>query len=158
LTGAVQVSFDPPDRPVLHQFDVAVPAPTDATTDDQYIATRIVDFRGRNELTMVDTAFLDAAGCAADPNHCRVITDPSAFEGLTIGGTFGLLRAKECIAYLVGWMSTGDRFAPGGYVGSSLYAPVLPFALQPSLAFRFEVPVPCNTPANVQLFDSGDSV
>jgi hypothetical protein len=162
LFGAVQIELTPPDRVAQRRLDVSVPAPANATVEDQFLATQVVSFRSnpdgtpRYELTTVDTAHLDATGCAADPNACVVLTDESAFPGLTLGGTFGLIRAKECVAYLMGWMSSGDHFAPGGYVGSALYAPILPFALQPSLAFRFEVPVPCNTDAHVELHDVTD--
>jgi RHS repeat-associated protein len=150
LIGAVQVDLTPPGTVAQQNFDVTVPAPADATADDQYIATQVVNFRGLDEQTMIDTATFDAAGCATDMQKCLVTTDDSVFPGLTIGGTFGVQRAAECLAYATGWISIGDYYN-NGYVPGGDMGAMLPFPVQVTEPVRFAVPLPCNQSVPVKL-------
>lgn len=147
LIGAVQLDFM---GTAQRNLDISVPAPADAAAGDQYIATQVINFRGGDEQTMVDTAHFDAAACALDPQRCLVVTDPSAFPGVTMGGTFGVHRAKECLAYVTGWISIGDHFN-NGYVPGGTLGALLPFPVQVSTPVRFAVPLPCNRAVDVKL-------
>lgn len=131
--GAVRVDFDPSERVAAVQYDVAVPYP-DAVADplsQQYAATRVITLRDVDgvpgpdpELTMVDTAYYE-------PESERVITDPSLFPGLTIGGTFGIHRFTQCVGYASGFTSTGDNtnLSAGGTLGGGLFGPLMPFPI-----------------------------
>ncbi|MBI1817096.1 MAG: Ig-like domain-containing protein [Deltaproteobacteria bacterium] len=157
LLSGVRVDLDPPDTKAQRNYDVSVPAPADATADDQYLALQVISFRTdatgrpRYELTTIDTANFDAT------NHL-VVTDPGLFQGLTIGGTFGLIRAKECIAYLKGWTAIEDYVTPAlvaGTFGQVLI--VVPIFISEPVTHT--VPVPCNTPINgLTLYDVADHV
>jgi hypothetical protein len=147
LIGAVQLDFI---GTAQRNLDISVPAPADAVAGDQYIATQVINFRGTDEQTMVDTAHFDAAACALDPQKCLVVTDPSAFPGVTMGGTFGVHRAKDCLAYATGWISIGDHFN-NGYVPGGTLGALLPFPVQVSTPVRFAVPLPCNRAVDVKL-------
>jgi len=147
LVSAVQLDFE---GTAQRNIDISVPAPPDASAEGQYIATQVVNFRGFDEQTMVDTATFDAAGCALDLRKCLVTTDPAIFPGLTMGATFGVHRANECLAYATGWISIGDHFNNGYIPGGDLGA-MLPFPVQATEPVRFAVPLPCNQPIRVQL-------
>jgi hypothetical protein len=153
LVGAVQLDFE---GTAQRNIDISVPAPPDADAEDQYIATQAVSFRGPDEQTMVDTASFDAAGCALDSRKCLVTTDPAIFPGLTMGGTFGVHRANECLAYATGWISIGDHFNNGYIPGGDMGA-ILPFPVQVTEPVRFAVPLPCNQPIRVQLHTFADA-
>lgn len=161
LLAGVRVDLTPPDRKAEVQYDVAVPAPPDASAEQQFIATQVVNFRGQNELTMVDTAYFDAEGCAARPElGCRIITDPSLFPGLTIGGSFGLQRVEGCIGYVTGWVSTGDHsgLENGGFLGASGMNTMLPFPVDQGERLRYALPIPCNQPVEITLHAPDGSV
>ncbi|MFI5396218.1 MAG: Ig-like domain-containing protein [Candidatus Binatia bacterium] len=147
LVGAVRLDFV---GTAQRNLDVSVPAPADAAASDQYIATQVINFRGIDEQTMVDTASFDAASCTADPSKCLVVTDPGVFPGLTLGGTFGVHRTKDCLAYATGWISIGDQFN-NGYVPGGALGALLPFPVQVSTPVRFAVPLPCNRAVDVKL-------
>ena len=156
VIGAVRVELDPPleeGEKLAQPYDVSVPDldPVMNPTDHQYLATRQVNFRGQDELTMIDQAHFE------EPEDL-VVTDPSAFEGLTIGGTFGLHRWKECVGFVSGWSSTGDHMNTGGFLGGGLLGPILPFPINAGERVRWTVPMPCNDPVEVKLFDSGGNV
>jgi len=163
LIGAVHVDLTPAGTVAQKNFDVSVPASPDAAATDQYLAAQTVTFRTnpdgspRYELTAIDTAHFSADACASDTSKCVVLTNDSAFPGLTLGGTFGLVRAADCLGYVVGWATTGSLLAQGGYVGAALFAPVLPFSMLTTVPTRFVVPVPCNQQVNVTLFAVDDS-
>jgi RHS repeat-associated protein len=148
--GAVKVDLDPPDRVSAINYDVTVPVedPPVGAEQSQYFASRIVNFRGLDELTMIDTAFFE-------PDESLVVTDPGIFPGLTFGGTFGLHRWKECMGFVSGWVNTGDNTNPGANVGGGLIAPMLPFPIDTSERVRWTVPQPCNQPVEIFLYDAG---
>jgi hypothetical protein len=157
LLSGVRVDLDPPNTKAQRNYDVSVPAAADAMAEDQYLALQVINFRTdasgnpRYELTTIDTANFDAT------NHL-VVTDPGLFQGLTIGGTFGLVRAKECIAYLKGWTAIEDYATPAlvaGTFGQVLI--VVPIFISEPVTHT--VPVPCNTPINgLTLYDVADHV
>ncbi len=153
--GAVTVEFDPPLPPgakLSKPYDISVPDldPALNPTEQQYLATRQVNFRDRDELTMVDQAHFE-------PAEQLVVTDPSTFAGLTIGGTFGIQRWKECVGFVSGWSSTGDHVNPGAYLGGP-FGGLLPFPINAGERVRWTVPMPCNEPVSVSLFDADDNV
>jgi hypothetical protein len=159
LLGAVRVDFDPPERTALEQYDVSVPyfeAPPDAL-EGQYLATQVVNFRkhadgtARFELTTVDTAHFDA-------ERGLVVTDPSVFPGLTIGGTFGLVRTVDCVGFVSGWATTGDHFGgdAAGWIGGGFLG-LLPFPIDNGQSRRFTIPVPCNEPVTITLNAADDT-
>ena len=127
-------------RTPLKQVDLSVPAPVDASSSDQYLATHTINFRGVDELTAVDTAFFDAT-------NALVTTDPAYFDGIRFQGLFGMVRTRACTAYVTGFVALGAQFTEA-YVpgGMSLPAPILN-----TDRTRFTVPVPCNQPVNVEL-------
>jgi hypothetical protein len=151
LVGAVEVTFEPVDRRANVQYDVTVPYtdPPPNAEDSQYAATQVIDFRGGFALTMIDTAFFDA------PTG-RVVTDPSVFPGLRIGGTFGLMRWKECVGYVTGFANIGDFFNDGYIASGAPFGPLLPVPIDASEPLEFQVPLPCNTAVPVFLRGLGD--
>ncbi len=154
LVGALRVTFDP-DVEAQIQYDVSVPAPGNASDQDQYIAAQVVNFRGIDELTTVDTAQLDADRCGGDPATCIVKTDPNLFTGLKFGGTFGLYRAEQCIGYVSGFASSGiDGYAATTVAG---LVQLKAFLLQTEPT-RYVVPIPCNTAVTVEFRTLGDQL
>jgi hypothetical protein len=99
---------------------------------------------------MVDTAFVDL-------ERQLVVTDPSGFAGLTIGGVFGVHRAEECLGYVTGFVSIGDFFNDG-YLPAGASGALLPFPIDQTEPVAFAVPLPCNTPIDVNLLSLDDEV
>jgi hypothetical protein len=99
---------------------------------------------------MVDTAFFD-------PERQLVITDPSPFPGLVIGGTFGIQRAIACLGYVTGFVSIGDHFN-AGYIPGGLSGAVLPAPIEQTGFTRFTVPLPCDHELEVSLLSLDDEV
>ena len=142
IVGAVQLDFEGFPG-VQIDFSVPyVPAPGDADTA-QYFVAQILDFRGQDELTVVDTAFFDDSGC---PDDCLVTSDPSPYPGIFSAGTFGVVRPSDpadCYATGSGYVAIGSTadtaYLPTGGTGVNLSFPIL-------VADRrsFAVPVPCD--------------
>ncbi len=122
------------------QLDISVPAPGDATAADQYLVAEVVNFRQREEMTAIDTAFWDQpAGL--------VTSDPGEFAGIRFDGLFAVLRARLCTAFATGYAAIGEQYdsavIPGGMQ--------LPFPLLGPERLRYVVPVPCNQSIVVEL-------
>jgi DNA-binding beta-propeller fold protein YncE len=124
----------------LRQVDLSVPAPADASSDDQYLATQVVSVRGIDELTAMDTAFLDAA-------NNLITTDPAYFDGIRYQGLFGMVRTRECTAYVTGFVALSQQFNEA-YLPGDLSLPALVLTTDPT---RVTVPVPCNQPVQLEL-------
>jgi hypothetical protein len=162
MVDAVDVTFTPDDAE--HQpkkaFDVSVPFSSSEELDPaafQYLATQVITFRNhpdgspRYELTTVDTAHYDAV-------EGLVVSDASVFDGLLFGGSFGILRVKECVGYALGWASVGDYYGgeAAGWVGGGMLG-LLPSGLRDTAGNRFKIPIPCNTPVAIKLYGEDDN-
>jgi len=143
IVGGARLDFG--GRAPMKQVDLSVPAPADASADDQYLALQVVNFRGMDELTAVDTAFLDLA------NHL-VTSDPSPFGGIRFEGLFGMARTRGCTAFVTGFVVVGEPFSQT-FVDGGMYLPFGHLATEP---LRYTVPVPCNAEARVSLRSTGD--
>ena len=115
------------------QVDISVPAPSDADAADQYLATQVVNFRGVDELTAVDTAAWDAA-------NGLITTDPALFAGVSFQGLYGVMRTRQCTAYVTGFAALGQHYSRAFIPGNMF----LPFPLLQTQTTRWVVPVPCN--------------
>lgn len=161
LIGAVAVEFEPSlgaGERTAAPFDVAVPYPDPVGAPDafRYMATQFVNFRDREELTMIDQAHYELEARPGGTTQDLVVTDPSVFPGLSIGGSFGIFRFKDCVGFITGWVSTSDHFNTdqGGFVGGGLLGPLLPMPVGNGERVRYAAPVACNEPLEALLYDS----
>ncbi len=140
LSGAVKLDFE---GTAQRNLDITVPAPADATTDDQYLALQHINFRNRDEMTLVDIASFDPA------NGMIVTGQASPFTLIIQQGVIGVVKALQCISFAKVVAFVGDLFN-NGYL-SAVFGPQLPFPLVAGVVNNLAVPVPCERPVQVQL-------
>ncbi len=153
LIGSVDLRLTPNVEAAV-QFDITVPALADADPADQYYAVFTDDFDGSYFLTPIDTAFFDDERCAANPEDCIVQTDPvEGYAGLTMSGTFGIVRSTGCTGSIVGYTY---QTTAAGLVETDQHS--LLFRSDGTKPDRYTFPVPCNTPVTLTLTASGGAV
>ncbi|MBI5142208.1 MAG: Ig-like domain-containing protein, partial [Nitrospirae bacterium] len=120
------------------ELKISLPAPDWVTPDDQIIITKVVNFRGRDELTLV---------CPAVLRDGRIYSTSPPFDGVYDGGYYGVqVHLEDGVGYAMvdAWVVDELRTWIAGKAG-------LTFPVYKEVRRRFPVTVPVNKPFNVTL-------
>jgi hypothetical protein len=144
LVGAVRLDFE---GIAERNIDISVPALDGATTDDQYLATKVINVRGFDEHTMVDIA-------SFDPETGLVVTgDRDDLELIYAAGNFAVHLVNDCRGYITGFALRGNII--GTMLVRSSAANALIAALQDGLGTnpenKFCLPLLCNEEVTIEL-------
>jgi hypothetical protein len=144
LTRAGGVFLDLGDDEVVsaREIDLTIPAPDGFDLEAQILVGHVINFRGIDELTLVDTASVEID----ELGQMLLSTDSPPFEGVRRSGYYDMSTPDRGVGYVIGVVD--KEHSTGDIIASPLFY-VFPF-LEVALT-KFVMPVLADEPAVVSL-------